>query len=173
MAPRRAISEIVNGMKTCTRCVHTLPVAEFGNDRTSPDLLTTECKKCKVKRGQEWYRRNKAKVARSDRDRRIQKLSDPVVRAQHNKECLVRCNARRVKKQNVPGSHTLEEWEDLCELFNNCCGLCRQKKPLSRDHIIPITWPDSSDDIINIQPLCRECNAGKGNRYAAHCCPCS
>ena len=71
------------------------------------------------------------------------------------------------KKKNVPGFHTEEEWINLVDLCNYTCVFCLQPfdiEELTRDHIIPITITGTSDNISNIQPACRKCNASKGNR---------
>ena len=70
---------------------------------------------------------------------------------------------RRNLKHNATGSHTLGEWETLKAQYNWTCPACRRREPevkLSEDHIIPLS-KGGSDNIENIQPLCRNCNSKK------------
>lgn len=67
----------------------------------------------------------------------------------------------RIKKQN--GSHTESEWWVLKAQYNWTCPCCHKQEPkvkLTRDHIIPVS-KGGSDNIENIQPLCRPCNSKK------------
>lgn len=75
------------------------------------------------------------------------------------------------------GSHTVAEWRMLCEQRNWRCVACKRKHPLTKDHIIPVVQ-GGSDDISNIQPLCRSCNSRKNGRamvynpiVSSHRCP--
>jgi len=61
------------------------------------------------------------------------------------------------------GSHTLQEWNDLKRKYNYTCAICGKKEPeihLTQDHIIPLS-KGGSNDIENIQPLCKRCNSIK------------
>lgn len=69
----------------------------------------------------------------------------------------------RKRRREIPGSHTLSEWEATKRAHAFRCAVCNKRKALTRDHIIPVTR-GGSDDITNIQPLCLSCNASKGNR---------
>ncbi len=73
---------------------------------------------------------------------------------------------RTYRKKNATGSHTFEEWLNLKSLFYNSCLSCKLHEPeikLTRDHVIPII-SGGSNNIINIQPLCRRCNAIKATK---------
>ena len=71
---------------------------------------------------------------------------------------------RNIRKRNAPGSHTFGEWETLKIQYNLTCPNCLRKEPkikLTEDHIIPLSR-GGSNNIENIQPLCRSCNSRKG-----------
>ena len=78
-----------------------------------------------------------------------------------------------LKKKEVVGSHTNEEWEDIKRYYNFRCVKCGIKESelkkiwkgtylnkLTKDHIVPISR-GGTDFIWNIQPLCISCNARK------------
>jgi len=77
---------------------------------------------------------------------------------QKNQRNRLRCKAL--------GKHTFEEWEKVKRKYNYTCLCCKKSEPeirLTEDHIVPIS-KNGSDDIGNIQPLCRICNAKKYNK---------
>lgn len=61
------------------------------------------------------------------------------------------------------GEITREEWAEVLTKNGGQCVHCGTTERLERDHIVPmskggLTVPE------NLQPLCRSCNAAKGNR---------
>lgn len=70
--------------------------------------------------------------------------------------------ARRARVMEAPGSHTYQEWLDLVERYEGRCAYCGSKTDrLTRDHITPLKL-GGGNDIANIVPACRTCNARKG-----------
>ncbi len=83
----------------------------------------------------------------------------------NNPERMAHLKARRyARERNAEGSHTFEEWKELCEKFDNRCAKCKEVKKLTKDHIKPLS-AGGSDYISNIQPLCRNCNSRKWKTY--------
>ena len=78
-------------------------------------------------------------------------------------ETIAHLKARRyAREKNAEGSHTLDEWRSLKAKYDNKCALCGERKPMTKDHIIPLS-KGGADYIDNIQPLCRNCNSKKWN----------
>lgn len=73
----------------------------------------------------------------------------------------VKSQARRARQISNGGSFTVEEWQALCEAVGGKCLCCGYVKPLTIDHVIPLSL-GGTNDISNIQPLCRTCNCRKG-----------
>ena len=72
-------------------------------------------------------------------------------------------NKRNRKKRDAEGSHTFGEWETLKAQYNWTCPCCHKSEPeikLTEDHIVPLS-EGGSDNIENIQPLCKSCNSIK------------
>lgn len=73
---------------------------------------------------------------------------------------------RRAHKIGAIGNHALAEFAALCESYGfQClgCGRTLLLEQLTEDHIVPLSQ-GGSDDIGNIQPLCRSCNSHKGTK---------
>lgn len=72
-------------------------------------------------------------------------------------------DALRTRRKRISangGSHTQAEWNALCLKHGNRCLCCGEQKPLTKDHVVPVT-KGGTDDITNLQPLCRRCNSHK------------
>jgi 5-methylcytosine-specific restriction endonuclease McrA len=81
-------------------------------------------------------------------------------------KAAAKSNRRRAKEHAAQGSHTIAEWRALKARYDYTCLCCGRREPaieLTRDHIVPLDQ-GGSDEIANIQPLCRPCNGAKGAR---------
>lgn len=78
----------------------------------------------------------------------------------HPEEVRISVRARRARKAGAEGCFTANEWLDLCERTGNRCVCCGSTGKLSADHIVPLI-KGGSNNIDNIQPLCKPCNSKK------------
>lgn len=82
---------------------------------------------------------------------------------QNREKYKIHCVSRRTKKAQAGGYFTPEEWFTLCFACGFKCLCCGQVKPLTADHVIPVSKGGPSW-LWNIQPLCGPCNSKKGNK---------
>jgi hypothetical protein len=71
--------------------------------------------------------------------------------------------AERMKAAREKANHNEDEWLEMKEFFGTCVK-CEGESALiqvDRDHIVPV-YQGGCHGIKNIQPLCAQCNAGKG-----------
>lgn len=80
---------------------------------------------------------------------------------QANRDKLrVFASTRAARKIENGGSHTADEWQELCAWFDNACVCCGATTRLVVDHVLPVS-KGGTDDISNVQPLCKPCNSRK------------
>lgn len=122
-------------------------------------------KKTLIQKTKDWYVKNKERIAEYGKKYREQ--NKEIIRKkrslyyQSNKETKRASNQRRrANKRGCFGSFTKEEFVELCNKYGNKCLMCGEVKPLSADHIIPIS-AGGENTIKNIQPLCVSCNSKK------------
>lgn len=70
---------------------------------------------------------------------------------------------RRVNFQNCVTDLTEDQWSQIKVVYKNRCGYCGERKPLTQDHIIPVS-KGGDHTASNIIPACRSCNSRKHAR---------
>lgn len=89
--------------------------------------------------------------------------TDPAYRKRYNARINVSNHKRHSILRNA-GSHTPEEWDQLCARYDHRCLCCGEEKPLTKDHIMPLS-KGGVNTIDNLQPLCMTCNVRKHARH--------
>lgn len=141
--------------KPCKKCEVVKPIDGFGLSKKTADGRQYQCRTCMAERGRQHYAVTPKMLENAKR----------WSKANPEKTRHV-AQVRRARKLSVPGTHTLAQWREMCARFDQRCVCCGVAGKLTRDHIVPISDPNSSHDISNIQPLCFSCNSSKNNRYA-------
>jgi len=70
---------------------------------------------------------------------------------------------RRRAREKAGGRFSSREFRELCERNNHLCLCCGERKPMTLDHIVPLS-KGGKNTIDNIQPLCLGCNIKKATQ---------
>lgn len=168
------------GPKVCTMCGSVGPFGKRSNNWDGLDSLCVDCRKTKT---HDTYLRNKDTILTNNKAWR-QRNSLSLKEFAHqqyvkNREQIREYNQqyyvanyhkfresahrRRARKMAAEGSFTEAQFSKLKKLFDNRCLCCGRQEPeiqLQADHVVPLAR-GGSNDISNIQPLCRSCNSSK------------
>jgi 5-methylcytosine-specific restriction endonuclease McrA len=143
--------------KKCTKCGKTKPRNAFPIRSQAVDGLESNCKYCRRETRRKWATRNLAKLNLMARQRYA---TSPTVR----EKSLMRVKSRKAR---MKGCHvrdlTALEWAEIKAVYSYRCAYCGQMKPLTQDHVIPIS-KGGEHTASNIVPACRSCNSRKGAR---------
>jgi 5-methylcytosine-specific restriction endonuclease McrA len=145
-------------MKTCTVCGEEKPLDAFNRTKEAQSGRRGACRVCENARRNR--KRAKIKVREytlnnAEKIREIRRRS-----RQRHPETTAAINHRRRAAAKAGGSYTAKEWRLLCAAFDNCCLFCGEHRWTSPDHVIPLS-KGGTNDISNLQPLCRRCNERK------------
>lgn len=117
-----------------------------------------------------WRDANTDKVA--ERSRRWRE-ENPERAKQYRKDWILadpdrsraKAHVRRARQRGNGGKYTAQEWRDLCNRYGNKCLRCgRTDLLLTVDHVKPLVL-GGTNDIGNIQPLCKSCNSRKQGKH--------
>lgn len=89
--------------------------------------------------------------------------NDPIYRKRYNARVNIANHKRRLLI-DAGGSHTDQEWINLCALYDHRCLCCGEIKPLTKDHVMPLSL-GGDNTINNLQPLCLACNLRKHAKH--------
>lgn len=67
------------------------------------------------------------------------------------------------RKHGAEGTFSVDEWRAIRDYYGNKCLACNEQRPLTIDHIVPLS-KGGRNDTSNLQPLCNKCNSAKWNR---------
>jgi 5-methylcytosine-specific restriction endonuclease McrA len=154
--------------KTCPHCGATKPSSMYFRFRAKPDGLSSWCKECVGAKNREWertHRDTKRKLTNAWQHKNhahYRELQKKYFRSDKGLLAGYRKRAWR-HGSKLLGTHTADEWNAKCEQYGMMCASCRENKPLTRDHIVPIS-KGGGNSIDNIQPLCRACNTRKKDK---------
>lgn len=147
--------------KVCRACGNWWPLTDFHAHNKTPDGLAHQCRSCIHQTWREARSQQRPEHIRVPIFPRVRLESHKVPRIDP-KNIRQRADTHKRRMQNPSGGDfTPEEWYDLCAKYNFRCLCCGIRKPLTIDHVIPISQ-GGSNHISNIQPLCAWCNGSKG-----------
>jgi 5-methylcytosine-specific restriction endonuclease McrA len=112
-------------------------------------------------KNREKYREQSKAYYEANRDRL--KEQKHIYRRNNLEAYAVREANRRAHKARAGGSFTQQEWHELCAYYEYTCLRCGRQEPdieLTVDHVVPLSR-GGTNDIDNLQPLCRACNTSK------------
>lgn len=150
-------------MKTCRICSEIKSLNDFYKNHKSKDGLRSECKECRIKAAQKWYRANPEKgqcssntwkQSNSEKVKRKTKLyreaNPDLIRGQHLKQYW----------PNLCAKDALNKFNELKAKQNSCCAICGTDKPYGRANEFVVDHCHETGKVRGL--LCHPCNSGIG-----------
>ena len=128
--------------------------SEFKAKRKDNRYCTRPCK------SRAWKRANKERVSAYNSEWR--KRNPEYGRDWKRKNPQRKRAYRHARKTS--GTLLERDWRRLCNRYRNKCAYCESAKPLTVDHIIPVTR-GGLHTIGNVLPACLSCNSSKGRKF--------
>jgi len=178
--------KIVDGKLTCNDCKKLMPVGDFHVNRARKCGYDSRCRTCKAGRKAAWRLENLDHVAdyqtawRARNAERLKRYdvdrywADPETHRARVRERMATLEGRgkralwqqqrRARAIGIVNDLTDGQWRALLDEYGQRCLACgRSDRPLTRDHIVPLT-SGGALTLSNVQPLCSPCNASKKTR---------
>lgn len=114
-------------------------------------------------RSRRYYHTNPTVRAYHDQYEKRRRETDPAFRERWRFYKRQKNHQRRAQVTANGAMYTQAEWDRLCAFYNHRCLCCGKRRPLTVDHVVPVT-KGGSNLIQNLQPLCRPCNSRKSDQ---------
>ena len=105
-------SRLVEGMKKCSKCGETKPVADFCKDKRNETGLKSNCRICARKMTEIWRQNNTAHIAK------------------YRRESPLRFSWELKTKYNL----TVDQYQNMVLTQNGKCAICHEETELQVDH---------------------------------------
>ena len=114
---------------------------------------------------QAWLRQDhkpqRVRVRKERPPSRVRIRIDPETKRKHDRLREARKRAR--KRAAAVNDLSLAQWQEIQRAYNQRCVYCGRKRPLTMDHIIPLS-KGGDHTSSNIVPACVSCNSRKAAR---------
>lgn len=149
--------------KPCIDCGESKPLSEYYKHPRMSDGHLNSCKECRgaYQRSRPYRKEYERQRSQTEKRKTYHAANLKRWRRENPQKMAVQLARRRARKLNAEGDFTVEEFEALCEKYDNACLRCGDGDALlTPDHVVPLSL-GGSNRITNIQPLCRNCNSWK------------
>jgi len=103
----------------------------------------------------------KSREARKPVDQQRQRVRD--WKRRNPAQVSIQRYRRRLNFQNCVADLTEAQWSQIKAAYKHRCGYCHKRKPLTQDHVIPVS-KGGDHTASNIIPACGPCNSRKNAR---------
>jgi hypothetical protein len=136
--------------KVCSQCKRKLLLSEYFKNDWGKYGRKSKCKECTM-----------SIIEAYENSEHGKKTMSAWIKSDEGKAAMARrSHRRRVAEKSVAATLTAEEWNVIKKRYKYRCVYCGEKKPLTRDHIIPVLQkgPLTKENVV---PACASCNAKK------------